>query len=56
MFFVVLGTFKHSFVRSVCHWHFDMFYIEFVSIFGQYEHVTTSVLPVSSWTQNIYFF
>lgn len=53
MFFVVLGTFKHSFVRSVCHWHFDMLYIEFVSIFGQYEHVTTSVLPVSSWTQNI---
>lgn len=52
-FFVVLGTFKHCFVRSVCHWHFDMLYIEFVAIFGQYEHVTTSVLPVSSWTQNI---
>lgn len=56
MSFVVLGTFKHCFVLSVCHWHFDMLYIEFVAIFGQYEHVTTSVLPVSSWTQNIYFF
>lgn len=56
MSFVVLGTFKHCFVLSVCHWHFDMLYIEFVAIFGQYEHITTSVLPVSSWTQNIYFF
>lgn len=56
MSFVVLGTFKHCFVLSVCHWHFDMLYIEFVAIFGQYEHVTISVLPVSSWTQNIYFF